>query len=65
MDGSKDRKFKPAATGEYTIYVDLRSMKRTVYEKTVDAALPEKLYATGSALDGKTVEVLAFGGVEF
>ena len=43
LDGSKDRKFKPAATGEYTIYVDLRSMKMTVYEKTVDAALPEKL----------------------
>lgn len=40
-------------------------MKMTVYEKTVDAALPEKLYATGSALDGKTVEVQAFGGVEF
>ena len=65
LDGSKDRKFKPAATGEYTVYVDLRSMKMTVYEKTVDAALPEKLYATGSALDGKTVEVQAFGGVEF
>ena len=65
LDGSKDHKFKPAATGEYTIYVDLRSMKMTVYEKTVDAVLPEKLYATGSALDGKTVEVQAFGGVEF
>lgn len=65
LDGSKDLKFKPAATGVYTIYVDLRSMKMSVYEKQTDATLPSILYATGSALDGAIVEIPIMGGVEY
>ena len=34
-------------------------MKMTVYEKTVDAALPEKLYATGSALHAGSGQLVA------
>ena len=65
LDGSKDLKFKPAATGVYTLYVDLRSMKMSVYEKQTDATLPAILYATGSALDEAVVEIPIMNGVEY
>lgn len=65
LDGSKDFKFKPAVTGDYTLYIDLRSMKMAVYEKEVEAELPSKLYATGTALGGKVVELPLYGDVEF
>ncbi len=65
LDGSKDFKFKPAVTGDYTLYIDLRSMKMAVYEKEDVTELPSKLYATGSALGGKVVELPLYGDVEF
>lgn len=61
----KDFKFKPATTGDYTLYVDLRSMRMAVYEKEKNCELPTKLYATGTALGGKVVEIPLYGNVEF
>ena len=65
LDNSRDLKFKPAATGDYTIYVDLRSMQMALYDEEQAVNLPDKLYATGSALDGKTVEMEVMGGIEY
>lgn len=65
LDGSKGLKFKPAVTGDYTLYVDLRSMKMAVYEKEKETELPNKLYATGTALGGRVVEIPQYGNVEF
>ena len=65
LEVSRDLKFKPVATGDYTIYVDLRSMKMALYDEEQAVNLPDKLYATGSALDGKTVEMEVMGGIEY
>ena len=65
LDGSKDLKFKPIATGDYTVYVDLRSMQMALYDKEQAVNLPDKLYATGSALDGKIVEMEVMGCIEY
>ena len=65
LDGSKDFKFVPAATADYTIYVDLNTMMMSVNEKEDAVSLPATLYATGSALGGKIVELPLLGGSEF
>lgn len=65
LPGDKDLKFKPTVTGDYTVYVDLQSMKMVVCEKEDEVELPEKLYATGTALGGKVVELPQYGNVEF
>lgn len=65
LPDSKDFKFIPANTGDYTLYVDLRSMKMAVYEKEKEAELPAKLYATGTALGSRVVEIPLYGNVEF
>lgn len=65
LDGSRDFKFVPSATGDYTIYVDLRSMKMAVYQKEVTVDLPSRLYVSGSALGNKVIELPLYGDVEF
>ena len=65
LDGSRDFKFAPSATGDYTIYVDLRSMKMAVYQKEVTVDLPSRLYVSGSALGNKVIELPLYGDVEF
>lgn len=65
LDGSKDFKFVPAVTADYTIYVDLNTMMMSVKEKEDPVSLPATLYATGSALGGKIVELPLLGGSEF
>lgn len=65
LDSSRDLKFKPSATGDYTIYVDLRSMQMALYDEEQAVNLPDKLYATGSALDGKIVEMEVMEGIEY
>lgn len=65
LPDSKDFKFIPATSGDYTLYVDLRSMKMAVYQKEKEVELPTKLYATGTALGGRIVEIPLYGNVEF
>lgn len=65
LDGSKDFKFVPTVTADYTIYVDLNTMMMSVNEKEDAVSLPATLYATGSALGGKIVELPLLGGSEF
>lgn len=65
LDGSRDLKFTPAVSGDYTLYVDLRSMKMAVYPRETTVELPSHLYATGSALGGNTIELPLYGNVEF
>ena len=57
LDGSRDFKFVPSETADYTIYVDLNTMMMSVREQEEPVRLPATLYATGSALGGSTVTV--------
>lgn len=63
--GELDRKFKVRESGEYTVTVDLRHMKMRLEEKVAATELPGRLYATGTALGGETVEIPCLYGVEF
>ena len=65
LDGSRDFKFVPSETADYTIYVDLNTMMMSVREKESPVRLPSTLYATGSALGGETVSLPLHAGAEF
>lgn len=64
LDGKYDCKFHVAESGVYTIIADLNSMRMTIKEPMATAKWPDKFYLTGSALEGKVVEIPAYGGVE-
>ena len=64
LDGSRDFKFVPSETADYTIYVDLNTMMMSVRELEEPVRLPATLYATGSALGGSTVALPLFGNAE-
>lgn len=65
LDGSRDFKFVPSETADYTIYVDLNTMMMSVREQEEPVRLPATLYATGSALGGSTVALPLFGNAEY
>ncbi len=65
LDGSRDFKFVPSETADYTIYVDLNTMMMSVRELEEPVRLPATLYATGSALGGTIVALPLYGGAEF
>lgn len=66
LPSDKDLKFKaPEAGGEYLVTVDLNSMLMNLSEAPEALRMPERLYATGTALGGEFVELPAYGGVEF
>lgn len=64
LDGKYDCKFQVGETGEYTLIVDLNSMRMTMAEPVVTAKLPEKIYLTGTAVDDKVIEIPDCHGVE-
>lgn len=66
LPADKDLKFKaPAEAGTYLITVDLNSLRMKVDEAPAELQMPARLYATGTALDGKFVELPPLGNVEF
>lgn len=65
LDGSRDFKFVPSETADYTIYVDLNTMMMSVREQEEPVRLPATLYATGSALGDNTVALPLFGNAEY
>lgn len=64
LDGNKDCKFHVAETGDYTVIVDLNSMRMTLTAPVATAKWPERFYLTGLALDNKVMEVPDCHGVE-
>lgn len=64
LDGKKDCKFHVAETGDYTVIVDLNSMRMTLTEPVDTPEWPERFYLTGTALDNKVVEIPDCHGVE-
>lgn len=65
LSSEQDFKFKVAETGEYTLIVDLQSMRVGMKPKADPIVYPDKFYATGSALDNKVVELHNLYSVEF
>lgn len=64
LDGKYDCKFQVGETGEYTLIVDLNSMRMTMTEPVATAKWPEKFYLTGTAVDDKVIEIPDCHGVE-
>lgn len=64
LDGKKDCKFHVAETGEYTVTVDLNSMRMTLTDPVDTAKWAEKFYLTGTALDNQVIEIPDCHGVE-
>lgn len=64
LDGSLDCKFKVAETGNYTVTVDLTSMRLVISEPKETAAWPDKFYLVGSATDNQVIEIPSCYGVE-
>lgn len=65
LPNEQDLKFKIVETGEYTIIVDLQSMRMAVKPKVNAITYPDKFYATGSALDNKVIELHNMNSIEF
>lgn len=64
LDGKYDCKFKVAETGNYTITVDLTSMRMSISKPAETIKWPEKFYLVGSATDNKIIEIPDFYGIE-
>lgn len=60
-----DRKFRVETTGRYRLTVDLVSMSICLSQPEDGITVPEKVYATGSALGGEVVELPLLHGEEF
>ena len=64
LPGEYDLKFSPKETGEYTLTVDLNSMRMNVSEPKHTAGWPERFYLAGTAVDNRVIEIPDCHGVE-
>lgn len=61
----RDWKFRVSESGNYCVLVDLMHMKMTVTKASDNPTCPSRLYITGTAVDGKVMELRNMYNVEF
>jgi len=65
LDSARDRKFKVAESGNYTVTVDLISMRLVISKPIEQAKWPERFYLVGSATNNEIIEIPKIYEVEY